>query len=152
MTNLNLAALNAFRALDNLAAFADFRNARHAAPLAAYEVEYSTAATNLLEDALLAEQEATAAAAAVVEVVAAEKLPAYKVIARDQRHSVPESPVALVHAFCDANPTMTRKQAVSALVTVHQVNYSTARTQYQKWFTKHKATTTPAEVVTPDAE
>lgn len=146
-TALAFAALNAFRAIDNLPPFADFRAARHAAPLAAYEVEYSTAATNMFEEALIAEQEARAADEATSEIATATKLPAYKVIARNTGNSVPDSPVALVHAFCDANPTMTRKQAVSALVTVHQVNYSTARTQYQKWFSKHKATAaaTPSE-------
>ena len=147
-TNLNLAALNAFRAIDNLAPFADFRNARHSAPLAEYETVYTIAATNLLEDALLADQEANAATNEVAEIAQATKLPSYKSIARFGATSVPDSPVAFVHGFLNANPNMTRKQAVSALVTVHQVNYSTARTQYQKWFTAHKATLVAADAST----
>ncbi len=136
--NLNLAALNAFRALDNLAPFADFRNARHAAPLATYEVEYTTAATNLLEDALLAEQEAKANEAATTEIVnATTKLPSYKSIPH-RAHSLIESPVAFVHGFLNANPGLTRKAAVIALTQVHGINYSTARTQFQVWFKAQK--------------
>lgn len=136
--NLNLAALNAFRALTDLAPFADFRKARHDAMLIDFETTYTVAATNLLEDALLAEQEANAAENEIAEIAAgATKLPSYKSIPH-RAHSLIESPVAFVHGFLNANPGMTRKAAVIALTQVHGINYSTARTQFQKWFKAQK--------------
>jgi hypothetical protein len=62
------------------------------------------------------------------------KLPTYKQIATYKKSTI-EKPVDFVHSYLDANPEMTRKQAVSALV-AQGVNYSTARTQYQRWFSK----------------
>lgn len=46
-------------------------------------------------------------------------------------------PVDFVHAFLDAAPDLGRKQAIIALVEAG-INYATARTQYQRWFTKRK--------------
>jgi hypothetical protein len=53
--------------------------------------------------------------------------------------STVEKPVEFVHAFLSENPNLTRKQAVIALQG-KGINYSTARTQYQKWFSARKAT------------
>lgn len=46
--------------------------------------------------------------------------------------------VAFIHAFLDANPDLTRKQAMVALIEGYQVAFYTARTQYQKWHAKRK--------------
>lgn len=64
------------------------------------------------------------------------KAPSYKEMPRHAKSQV-EKPFVLVHAFLDANPTLTRKQAVAALVE-QGVNFYTARTQYQRWFSKRK--------------
>lgn len=48
------------------------------------------------------------------------------------------SPVQFVHEFLNAKgKDLTRKQAIHALSEAG-VNYSTARTQYQRWFTANK--------------
>lgn len=48
-------------------------------------------------------------------------------------------PVQFVHKFLDNNPTLGRKEAIEHL-SRKGVNYSTARTQYQKWFkAQHRA-------------
>lgn len=122
MTNaINLAALNAFRAIDGLAPFADFRKARHMPMLDAYEVEYVAAATSIAKKA---------------------KKNAPKALTYKQLpHGVPstiESPVAFVHGFLNANPKMKRKDAVAALIGTG-INFSTARTQYQVWFKNQHA-------------
>ena len=73
--------------------------------------------------------------------VVKEKAPkgkSYKEAARYDKSAI-ESPVKFVHSFLDANPDLSRKDAVIALTEQHGVNYSTARTQYQKWFTARKA-------------
>lgn len=90
------------------------------------------------EDEFLANQEAIAADNDVAEIAKTEKLPAYKVLAHYGKSKI-EEPVKFIHGFLDANPTLTRKQAVSALCKVHGINYSTARTQFQKWFSKNRA-------------
>jgi len=43
-----------------------------------------------------------------------------------------------IHAFLDANPDLTRKQAMVALIEGYGVANYTARTQYQKWYSKGK--------------
>lgn len=65
-----------------------------------------------------------------------DKIPSYKTMPRHVKSTV-EKPFNLVHSFLDANPTLTRKQAVAALVE-QGVNFYTARTQYQRWFSKNK--------------
>jgi len=73
--------------------------------------------------------------------VVTEKAPkgkSYKEAARYDKSAI-ESPVKFVHSFLDNNPGMSRKDAVIALTEQHGVNYSTARTQYQRWFTARKA-------------
>lgn len=61
----------------------------------------------------------------------------YKQVAHYDK-SLVDKPVAFVHAFLDNNPGMTRKEAVIALTEGYGINYSTARTQYQRWFTEQK--------------
>lgn len=95
--------------------------------------------SEILESDLVAQQEDKAKADAVAQIATQSKLPSYKQMVRDHGgYSKIENPVEFIRGFLDANPAMTRKQAVAALVAVHGVNYSTARTQYQKWYTKHK--------------
>lgn len=92
------------------------------------------------ESEYVASQEEQAKIEAVEQISHMTKLPSYKQMVRDHGGtSKIENPVAFVHGFLDANPNMTRKQAVAALVSVHGVNYSTARTQFQKWFSKRNA-------------
>lgn len=55
----------------------------------------------------------------------------YKEFASKDRSTLAK-PFEVVRAFLKANPTMKRKDAVLALVKMG-VNYSTARTQYQRW-------------------
>lgn len=64
------------------------------------------------------------------------KAPSYKDFANYDKSSVVK-PVEYVHTFLDANPSLTRKAAVQALVEAG-INYSTARTQYQRWFSGRK--------------
>lgn len=95
------------------------------------------------EDEFVANQEMTAAEQEAHRLMTSNEsdLPAYKVVANNHGHghSKIENPVAFVHGFLDAHPNLTRKQAVVTLVQVHGVNYSTARTQFQKWFVKNRA-------------
>lgn len=149
-----LAELNAFRAAEGKAPFADWRKARHMPMLEAYRA----AAFEAPADELAAQQgrpsteevegtdthgeeapeEVAPAAhqANAEDVPAKEKAPAYKDFANYDRSSVLK-PVEFVHQFLDAHPELSRKAAVQALVEAG-VNYSTARTQYQRWFTKKK--------------
>jgi len=91
------------------------------------------------ESEFVAQQEDQAKAEAVQQIAQQTKLPSYKQMVRDHGgNSKIESPVEFIRGFLDAHPDMTRKQAVAALVSVHSINYSTARTQYQKWFAKQK--------------
>lgn len=48
-----------------------------------------------------------------------------------------EGSVARVWQICDANPGMSRKLVIAACVEAG-INYGTARTQYQRWFTAKK--------------
>ncbi|QJD54340.1 hypothetical protein [Aminobacter phage Erebus] len=162
-----LAHLNAYRVAEGKAPFADWRNARHQPMLEAYqavsEFEASTEelatqegrpSTEEVEndepDALvitedgemvreseLTEEEAAKLPGAEDAVVTGSaKIPAYKDFANYDRSRIMK-PVDFVHAFLDAHPDMARKAAVQALVE-QGVNYSTARTQYQRWFAKRK--------------
>ena len=67
--------------------------------------------------------------------IASEKL--YKQI-RFLRMSAFRGVVAFIHAFLDANPDLTRKQAMVALIEGYGVAFFTARTQYQKWYSNRK--------------
>lgn len=92
------------------------------------------------EEAAPVAQSLSAAAAKneVVRTAQKAKLPTYKEMAiNNYRDSSVEKPVAFVHQFCENHPELTRKQAIAALL-AYGVNYSTARTQYQKWYAAHK--------------
>lgn len=129
-TEIKLAQLNAYRAGEGKTPFADWRNARHQSMLDAYD------AAVVKDEPVIIEEAKGALAAKVEEVSPATKLPAYKVLARQSgATSAIEKPVEFVHSFLNSNPDMKRKAAVAALVEAG-VNYSTARTQYQKWFSK----------------
>lgn len=140
MTNTDkLTALNAVRAKDGLAPLADWRNARHQPMLDEYLAKERSAAA-YAEAVAYAE----AAAAIIMKAKKAKKekgpkdpTPAYKRMAHYVKSAI-ENPVQFVHSFLDANPGMKRKAAVAALVE-QGVNFSTARTQYQRWFTARKA-------------
>lgn len=69
----------------------------------------------------------------VAEVITS---PSYKEMTRHAKSQV-EKPFNFIHSFLDENPTMKRKDAVAALVE-KGVNFYTARTQYQRWFTNKK--------------
>ena len=64
------------------------------------------------------------------------KLPSYKEMANYSDSTV-EKPVAFTHQFLSDNRMLSRKEAIAALMR-YGVNYSTARTQYQRWFTENK--------------
>lgn len=131
MTNtnaLNLIALNAFRAIENLPAFADYRKARHEAMLVEFETTYAAAAGNIAPKA-----KKTTKAKAPKKA----RTPSYKQLP----HGVPstiESPVAFVHGFLNAHPDMPRKASVAALIG-EGINFATARTQYQRWYANRRA-------------
>ncbi len=87
--------------------------------------------------ALAAEKAAQAAKAAAVATPKAGAAPTHKEFALYGRSAI-LSPVQFVHQFLNAKGgDLTRKQAIQALSEAG-VNYSTARTQYQRWFTARK--------------
>lgn len=136
-----LGELNAFRAAEGKAPFADWRKARHMPMLEAYRVaEQAEELPEDAPDALLIDP-ATGEMqreSEVEEITPVEKPEAYKVLARmSGSKSTIEKPVDFTHSFLTAHPDLTRKEAVAALVK-QGVNYSTARTQYQKWFSARK--------------
>lgn len=163
LASSKLALLNSYRTGEGKEPFKDWRNARHQPMLDAYEQaqadrEYAERKAQLeaaqaAQRAAEAEMEANASkgekakpaetkptkAPKVEKVKGAtgDKAPSYKAIANYEKSSV-ESPVAYIHAFLDANPDMGRKAAVVELVG-RGINYSTARTQYQRWSSKRKA-------------
>lgn len=117
----NLDRLNAYRVAQGLDPVKDFRPARH---------------QQFLDTIVVPWEEMIAANAAKLN---ADKIPTYKEFARYDKSAV-EKPVAFVHSFLDQHGgELTRKEAMHALVKVHGVNYSTARTQYQRWYAEHKA-------------
>ena len=161
-TNENLLAeLNAFRVAEGKDPFKDWRKARHMPMLETYRAaadfelpveelaaqegrpvheDAIDAIAEALEDettevivldsltALIESQEAARALA---------KEKSYKEVARYTKSAV-DGPVAFVHQFLDANPGLSRKEAVMTLTSVHGINYSTARTQYQRWYSARK--------------
>lgn len=123
--------LNAFRFRAELPPFADWRKARHMPMLEAYRAEQAARAALEAEEAKKAARKAKRKGEKNPDAV-----PPYK----RMPHGVPstiESPVAFVHAFLNENPNMKRKAAVNALVT-RGINFSTARTQYQRWSANRK--------------
>lgn len=65
------------------------------------------------------------------------KTKSYKQVAHYGKSTV-DKPVGFIHQFLSDNPGMTRKEAVIALTEGYGVNYSTARTQYQRWYSANK--------------
>jgi hypothetical protein len=158
MTNELLNELNAFRTAEGKAAFADWRKARHMPMLEQYRAAAAEEVEGDEPDALMilpngemvreselpvetvaeATRNRDFADPAITEAIKAEKAPAYKVLARmSGPKSGVDKPVGFVHQFLTEHPTLTRKEAIAALVQ-YGVNYSTARTQYQKWFSARK--------------
>lgn len=133
MNNELLNELNTFRATEGKEPFKDWRKARHMPMLEEYRSEADVAAA--IEDACEEVEVLDSLTEVEVEVV---KVASYKELARA---SAPTStvvkPVELVRTFLSANPQLDRKAAVAALVGMG-VNFSTARTQYQKWYTANK--------------
>ena len=151
--------LNAFRAGDDKPPFKDWRKARHMPMLEEYCINDEIASVgeaDLGDDFEMPEEELAAqvgresadiardeALVAHVETVTPVKggvvintsAVAYKLM--PIKDSTVENPFKVVHSFLDANPTLKRKDAVARLVEMG-VNYYTARTQYQRWFTKRK--------------
>lgn len=129
MTTANelLNELNAFRATEGKAPFADWRKARHLPMLEEYRARVDLGAPVVTEEDV-AEEEAEDKA----------KVEPYKLLARmSDRKSTIEKPVNFIRAYLSENPKLTRKEAVANLVKMG-VNFSTARTQYQKWYTANK--------------
>lgn len=161
-----LARLNVFRVAEGKAPFAEWRNARHTPMLNEYLAAQAAAFVEDEERADPAGPGTNADAPVIaldlgavhenaldvvnanpadlvlpgsdesVEVAPKAKAPSYKDFANYDKSSVVK-PVEFVHGFLDANPGLSRKAAVQALVEAG-VNYSTARTQYQRWFTARK--------------
>lgn len=135
----NLIVLNSHREAEGLAPFAAWRKARHEPMLSAY-LEKAKAVELANEKAMTEQAKAIKAVKAAKETPATDepKPLSYKHLARKApAKSGVGTPVQFVHQFLAANPTLTRKQAMAALVDAG-VNFSTARTQYQKWFTANK--------------
>lgn len=156
MTTANemLAELNAFRTAEGKAPFADWRKARHMPMLETYRAARFEASQNELaaqqarpstqeaegkaiEEAAAKKRTRRAKATTGAAPAKKDKTPTYKEIATYTRSTV-LNPVRMIHDYLDANPGMGRKAAVQALV-AQGVNYSTARTQYQRWFAKNKS-------------
>lgn len=73
-----------------------------------------------------------------VEVVAKPvKVPSYKLMYNTNKSAI-ENPVKFIHAYLDENPDLKRKQAVFDLTSKFGINFSTARTQYQRWYSERK--------------
>lgn len=74
----------------------------------------------------------------VAEAFKGKKQPSYKhLMAKSGKTSLVDKPVGFVHQFLANHPELSRKEAVAALVE-YGVNYATARTQYQRWFSGRK--------------
>jgi len=130
----SLARLNAYRQASGLDPVKDFRPARHQQFLDDIVAPW---------EAMIADQEAEQAAALAKEKGDDPEPEQPKIKALSYKHlarkapakSAVGTPVEFVHQFLTANPQLKRKEAIAALVDAG-VNFSTARTQYQKWFAK----------------
>lgn len=135
-----LDALNAFRVADGKTAYADWRQARHQPMLDEYCAARNKARdeANAKREAEIAAKQAALDAGKTIENGEVVKLPAYKVLAnKSGKKSSLDNPVKFIHDWLNENPDVKRKQAVTTLVGFG-VNYSTARTQYQRWFSGRK--------------
>ena len=145
MTTSNLDLLNNFRTAEGKAPFADWRKTRHLPMLEAYLAKDAAdrMTPEALDDAINtlggAIDAPTTEDAPVVETKDDDaRLPTYKELAvNNYGDSTIEKPVAFIHAYCAEHPTLTRKETIAALLTFG-INYSTARTQYQRWFAARK--------------
>ncbi len=146
---INLARMNAYRVASGMSVQKDFRPARHQQFLddivAPWEVMIADEAAE--KTAALAKEKGDDAPdpnahtkAALVKIKDDKAKPlSYKHLARKApAKSAVGGPVQFVHDFLTFNPELSRKEAIAALVD-NGVNFSTARTQYQKWFTAKKA-------------
>lgn len=130
-----LAQLNTFRKAEGLTPFADWRKARHQPMLDEYIAKTDAIMSNLAE--VVAEVDAFDNDK-IVTAVKSEEIPSYKEFARYDKSAV-DKPVGFIHQFlAHHGDKLTRKEAVHALVSGYGVNYSTARTQYQRWYAANK--------------
>lgn len=166
MSKILLNELNAFRAIDGKEALKDWRNARHMPMLEAYRADEVAVKAVAIDAEIADDFEASEAELAaqvgrqsadlardeqLVEAVRDDKkevapvakvetkqgdVPSYKNMVRHEKSTI-EKPLATIHAFLDANVGMKRKDAIAVLVE-QGINFYTARTQYQRWFTNKK--------------
>lgn len=139
-----LEVLNTYRKACGLDPIAAWRQARHQPMLDQYEaaaqaqIEKERAEraeqSDPLRDAINSHDFADKA---IEDAVKGTKIPPYKTFARYGSSAV-DKPCGFVHQFLNDHPTLTRKQAMHVLAQ-YGVNYSTARTQYQKWFAARPA-------------
>lgn len=148
MTNSEkLALLNGYRNAEGKTSFADFRPARHQAMLDAYvaasqpaevepaKAEKSEVSQEEIKDVINSNDFANKE---VAEAFKGKKQPSYKhLMAKSGKTSLVDKPVGFAHQFLTQHPELSRKEAVAALVE-YGVNYATARTQYQRWFSGRK--------------
>ena len=144
----NLERLNNYRQAQGLDPITAWRPARHQHLLDSivvpWEIDQAAAEASSIKEVDIPDPLKDAinshdfADKAIEDAVRAAKIPPYKTFARYDASAV-DKPCAFVHQFLSDHPTLTRKQAMHALMQ-YGVNYSTARTQYQKWFANRPAT------------
>jgi hypothetical protein len=64
------------------------------------------------------------------------RVPSYKLMYNTNKSAI-DNPVKFIHDFLNAHPDLKRKQAIFEL-TSRGINFSTARTQYQRWYSERK--------------
>lgn len=64
------------------------------------------------------------------------KIPSYKMMYGTSKSAI-DTPVKFIHDFLNAHPDLKRKAAIYEL-TSRGINFSTARTQYQRWYSERK--------------
>lgn len=177
-TYSKLEALNLYRAACGLDPIAAWRPARHQSMLDAYDAAaQEQIEKGAADDTLAGDQEEFAeivdlvsevkalpldpdplkeaihshdfASSAISDAAKAVKIPPYKTFARYAPSCV-DSPCAFVHQFLTDHPDLTRKQAMHVLMQ-YGINYSTARTQYQKWFANRSANLLAARLAATNA-
>lgn len=139
-----LARVNAYRVAQGMTELKDFRPARHQEFLDTIVAPWEAL---MAEQAKADEAKSLAAVAASADFAGHTELQAkatevakaktYKEVAHYGDSQV-EKPVAFIHQFLSDNRGMSRKAAIVALTEGYGINFSTARTQYQRWFTANK--------------
>jgi hypothetical protein len=144
MTASKLALLNSYRIEEGLAPYKDWRSARHQPQLDEYAAKADAkrkaaadAELTVVEPAVEHAKGPAIPKAKKDKVAKADKLPTYKEMATYEKSTVAK-PFEFIHSFLDANKDLGRKAAIQELIKAG-INYSTARTQYQRWFSKNKA-------------